>query len=517
MKMRLAVALARVGDPQDMADLHQLIRSDIERIQKGTEALLRGDRGPLANGASMRCSNWHVRAVAWLDAENADKVLLDVITEPDYETEAGWALLRLARKQNGTVPISSWVPDYWVPDYRGVWEAREGRRESVFDEECRAGYADTIKRRVQTLLDEHRDSNDPDKFNGRLKELAKILAHMDGSDSAELVMDVMALPGKWDGWTRVDALEALLRSGAELPADATLVILNPTIEHALSEGIYNNQNSYLVERCLCLLPFVDDPSKGIDRIREIVFRTNLQAYELRNLVTALGQSRSGEALAFLLELPGSVRGGLQPLAREWLAAVANLDLPESKRTLLSFIDPEITEPDSELLNESYNRELLASHIAVLARAEAEVRKRIFQLCNTELSPAKRGVVSKVLEQLATSDSILAGLNLISDSASPPLPFDLRQGVETILVERRPYGDTGHSYTLKPRSSDEIRTRLFEMVLNDGTRRQTAFALLGEIEVWRLRYGKPNTEPRHPAFETGKPWPPLEMIGVATTE
>ncbi len=174
------------------------------------------------------------------------------------------------------------------------------------------------------------------------------------------------------------------------------------------------------------------------------------------------------------------------------------------------------EPGIELLNESYNRELLASHIAALARSEAEVRERIFQLCNTTLPPTKRDVVSKVIAQLGAPDAILAGLNLIRDSASPPVPFDLRQGLETVLVKRRPYGGTGYTYTLEPRSSNEITTRLFEMVLSDKTRRQTAFALLGEIEVWRLRYGKPNTEPRHSAFETGEPWPPLEMIGTVAT-
>ena len=31
-------------------------------------------------------------------------------------------------------------------------------------------------------------------------------------------------------------------------------------------------------------------------------------------------------------------------------------------------------------------------------------------------------------------------------------------------------------------------------------------LLGHIEVWRLEYGRPTDEPRHPAIESGFPWP-----------
>lgn len=509
MKMRLALALARVGDPKDLADLHELIRSDIERVRKGREARSRGEQGPLANGAVMACDNWHVRAVAWLNLENADEVLLDVFNEPEYEIEAGWALVRLARKKVGEEERR-----HWVPNLSDIWEAREGRRESVFDEERRTRYVDAIKSRVHVLWEQRTGSEDPDSFNGRLKALAKILAHLDGRDSSELIMEILALPGEWDGWTRVEALEALLRSGAELPVDATLEILNPTIDHMLSQGLYNDQNSYLVKRCLCLLPYVDDPSKGADRIREILSQPGFPAHELRDVVTALGHSRSNEALTLLIELAGAVRGGLWLFARQWIEAVANLGLPGSKRTLLSFVDPEITEPRIELPDEYHSYELLASHIAALARAETEVRERIFQLCNTELPPNKRVIISNVIAQLGTHDAILAGLKLIRDGTSPPVPSDLRRGIETVLVERRPYGDRGYTYTLEPHSYNEIRTRLFEMVLSDEARSQAAFVLLGEIEVWRLDYGKPNTEPRHPAFETGEPWPPLETIGAA---
>jgi hypothetical protein len=374
MKMHLAMALARVGDPQDMADLHELIQSDIARVQKGCAAWLRGERGPLAQGAVMSHSNWHVRAVAWLDSEKAEGVLLDLLNEPEYEPEAGWALVRLAQKQNGAERFR-----HWVPDYSAIWETREGGGKSAFDEERRAHYADTIRKRIRTLLDERTSARESDSFNSRLKALAKILAYVDGYGSAELVMDVMALPGKWDGWTRVEALEALLRSGVGLPAEATLGILNPPIEQVLREGLYTNQNSFLIKRCLCLLPFVDDPSKGIAWIREIVSRTSFPIHELRDVITALGQSRSHEALMFLLELDSPMRSGLQHFPREWLKAIADLGFPEAKRTLLSFIDSEITEPNFELMNESYNREFLASHIAALARAEAVVREHIFQL------------------------------------------------------------------------------------------------------------------------------------------
>src|SRR5262249_36785015 len=45
MKINLAMALARVGDPEDLHHLHQLIRADIERIRRAREARARGELG----------------------------------------------------------------------------------------------------------------------------------------------------------------------------------------------------------------------------------------------------------------------------------------------------------------------------------------------------------------------------------------------------------------------------------------------------------------------------------------
>jgi hypothetical protein len=46
-----------------------------------------------------------------------------------------------------------------------------------------------------------------------------------------------------------------------------------------------------------------------------------------------------------------------------------------------------------------------------------------------------------------------------------------------------------------------------MWLTAAQRKKSALALLAQIEVWRLEYGKPNSEPRHPHFESLALWPP----------
>jgi hypothetical protein len=102
--------------------------------------------------------------------------------------------------------------------------------------------------------------------------------------------------------------------------------------------------------------------------------------------------------------------------------------------------------------------------------------------------------------------------LVEDSGNPSVPYDLQKAIKGVFLEERPYGKAGW-FTLVPQGSNEIKARLFEMATKDDCRKQSAFALLGQIEVWRLEHGRPTTEPRHPAFDSGEMWPPISKSGL----
>lgn len=89
-----------------------------------------------------------------------------------------------------------------------------------------------------------------------------------------------------------------------------------------------------------------------------------------------------------------------------------------------------------------------------------------------------------------------------------VPYELLRSIENVFLERRPYGTEGNVFTLAPRGSNALRRRLFEMAQTDPARERSAFALLGQIEAWRLEHGRPMDEPRHPAIESGSSWPLL---------
>jgi hypothetical protein len=89
-------------------------------------------------------------------------------------------------------------------------------------------------------------------------------------------------------------------------------------------------------------------------------------------------------------------------------------------------------------------------------------------------------------------------------------YGMDRGLETLFVERRPYDSSG-AFVFVPRNAEQVRARLFQMVLNDPTRRRAAFSILGQVEVWRIEYGRPPGEPHHPMIESGEPWPPLSAL------
>lgn len=319
----------------------------------------------------------------------------------------------------------------------------------------------------------------------------------------------MTLQEQGATWIRVEVLEALLLSGAPLPTEATLNILNPEIEHIRAQGVYDSNSAWSLVRCLGLLPFVQEPAIGIERIRQVISETPLWDSALRDLFGALGSSRCREALDLLTQLAGPDGSRMPEAFEEWIDAVATLSGPESTRILLSFIDSEVEGFDIPTDTARHGEgEVVVSRIVDLARLDPKVMQRIVRWCDASLPPARRLLLTKVINRLGTVEAVLAGLNLIDESSTPSVPYELRAALENVFLERRPSGTTGSSYTLEPRSSNEIRAKLFEMAFADVRRKQSASALLEQIEVWRLEYGRPSGEPRHPGFDSRQPWPPI---------
>ena len=250
--------------------------------------------------------------------------------------------------------------------------------------------------------------------------------------------------------------------------------------------------------------FTDDPSASIQRVRQLIEEKLLSMEGTRALTKALGHSRCPDAVALLRELANdNVR--VQHLGDDWVDAIAQFDSQEARDLLLSFVDPTLPPLSNELIRHHDGR--LVRRLTELAQRDAAVRQRMFDLAQENIPDAHALVLGKVLANLGTTDALLASLQLLRDDGAGGASYELHKNIEEAFVEHRPYPGSSNAVTMVPRSSNAIRSRLMEMVQNDPLRRRSAFALLSEIEKWRMWHGRPDGEPRSPKMEAGFLWPP----------
>jgi len=500
VRANLALLLAQVGGPSDIPDLRRLIEADSIRFREMMAARMKGDR----SGDSVSYVYLYIGAVTTADPEHADEVLLELLNEQQYEQVAAETLVRRARKREGPSTLGNNRLDFGK-----VWAVRDGKETEEFVEERRRRYAEAFQALVEKLLKERDAATDKRVADYRLKPIAGALAALDARLSAKLILEVMGFPGRHDGYTRVGSLESLIIAGVRLTLAEIMNVLGPTIEETRRDLSNDDQSRWLLQRCLSLLAFAEPPAEGIAKIREILSQIRLRLYQSESLVTALGASRCADAMELLMELAQPDGTGVAAIGDPWIKAVAQLGGERSDKVLLFFVDPDAKLFTAQFLPDHRDGDLLAQLLADRAEKNSQFKAELFRLANGDLDPIKRTLLAKTFARFQAEADLVAGLCVLRDDGSR-VPYDLLRSIENAFLERRPYGAEGNVFTIAPRGSNAVRKRLLEMAQADPNRKRSAFALLGQIEVWRLEYGRPTDEPRHPDIESGAPWPLLPL-------
>lgn len=492
-KANLASSISQVGKPEDMEDLIRLIRGDIDRMRRGRAARDAGDRGPLGNGAIMSYAGWHIAAVMQLDADGAEQVLIDLLSEPEYLAEAANAMAR------DFLPKSEHAFDRTFR-YDSMWAARTGQVPALTENNHRVRYAAALNAEIKRRREQGADGKPPDG----LKKLANALAIIDGRGSTETVLDVIALPRQWDEYIRIDAAERLLMSGVALPIRVAFALLDSVVQRT---GQWMQESDrYLLSRILALCAFVDNPAEGVAKIRDVIARTGFRGYQLRKLVTALGESRCDMAVDLLYELACDAQT-FEQCEDNFINAFAKLDTSRARELLVGLVDPDVG--GISLTRHLQRDDVLAARLTELASRDPKTPARLMELCERDLPEPSRHILSKLMDRLGTPEALTANLTLIDDDKQQPIPRGIWDELEGAFVGRRPYGENANTFTQHARASNDLRIRLFTMATEDKKRWRSAYSLLGEIEEWRLGHGRPTGEPRHPHFESGQLWPPKE--------
>ena len=480
-KANFASSIAQVGKPEDMADLVALIRADIERMRRGRTACAAGDLGPLGNGGNMSYACWNIAAVMHLHPAGAEQVLIDLLPEPEYLTDAAAAMAL------DFVPKPERAFDTTFR-FNLMWATREGRTPPTINDERRTRFAAALKAEIKRLLMRKQNG---DSATG-LIQLAKALATIDGRGSAAAVLDALAVPGQSDQYARLDVAERLLMAGVVLPTTIALALADSILERT-AKWMQDSDN-FLLRRILALCAFVDDPAAGIAKVRDAVRKRRLRGYDRCELVSALGESRSDAAVDLLYQLASDAQT-FEQCEESIVNAFAALDTWRARELLLGFVDPDIR--GIALTRRLHCEDVLVARLTEVAQRRLETAARLQQLCERDLPEPNRHLLSRVMGMLGTPEALAANLNLIDDANPSPVPQGIWEQLESACVERRPYGHIPNVFASHARASNELRVRLFRMSLQDPKRRKSASKLLGKIEGWRLEHGRPTGEPRHP--------------------
>jgi len=494
----LALLLARVGGPEDMSDIQRMIDADLIRFREAQEAWRKGDRSVNNTGYMFI----FLEALTTVDPSGGEAVALELLKVPEYQWVLAQQLPPKARKKQDQFSMGT-----TTIDFARLWNARAGKPNDFFHEIRRRRYADTFLDVVHVTKAEREAAEDKRPIDHRLKTLGGALAAVDARRSAELILELMELPGQWDGGTRIEALENLLVAGVQLKLDRVLKILEPSMKELQVSGVYNDQNIWLFRRFLCVLAFVEPPEQGIAKIREILSGMQFPQHEMGELVEALGASQCIAAMDLLMELAGADGKGAKAIGEPWIRAVAALGGIRSTEILLSFVDPGAKIFSEEFIPDYQEGNVLARLLAERAEAEPELKAHLFRLANTDLPIAQRTLLAKVLAHFKTKEDLVARLSVLRDDAFR-LPYELVRSMEEGFLERQPYGNTSNTFTFEPREANAVRRRLLEMAMTEPDRKRSALAWLAHIEVSRLERGRPLDEPRHPALEIGLDWPPV---------
>jgi hypothetical protein len=506
VRSQLAVAISRVGEPEDTSDIATLMASDVQRIRLGIAARARRERGLLAEGSVMRYTNRYMLAVRQLKSESEGPFLAGLLAEPEFEREVSGALVEWAKKKS--LPVTAGIEGWGdlSRDFEAIWEARSSREVKGFDEARRTLAIGYLRDHIRRLWQPESGTPVEASIVWQLRDLVKTLAVLDGRNSSTIILDVLALPLQThgtDGWRICQTLEVLLFEGATLPNEKTLALITPVIDDFTSRW-HSDNDLYLLGTSLSILPFFDDPRDGIAKLAERLDRIRVSLDGMRRVVTALGHSRCDDALDILMSIVQK-NGLAQHIGRAWINAIAALDNAKARDILMSFIDPEVPEvPGTQDLGRDVS---VPQRIAEVAVRHPDMKARILALCSAGLDHRKREVLSAVIAIFKDGKSLLASLNLLDDESYPELPYELREVVEEAFVERQPVADRSNTYTLQPRTATALRGRLIEMTKSDPERRQSALGLLAMIESWRLEYGRPVGETRNPVLGTDTAWPP----------
>lgn len=493
----VARVVERLGAPELVSVLNRMLIEDLTRWRKTREEFLASaKRGVRLNTDAHTCYKLqYSRAFAAIGGDAVAELLKSYLPDPGFYgfgLDAAGALKEILDRQQQKMterPFVSW------PDFSGV-RARSRRIE-------RQGQSDGGKSSAfaEAILSVVRDLIQPDKgkeAHNYALELACIAFGLPYGEERNTIDALLALPQALR--TRQKLLTVLALAGEIVPSEMVLDGIRSLAEEFKKRQWFSDNEWWEWEGWLKLMPFSDKPAATIDALE--LLPKPVQPWRLRGLLSALAHSPSPEAEDVLVSLPRKYEGFLGEY--DWLGALENRGIAVAGRTLLGFI----CEGAYASKPGGVDAWTLYRKLAAAMRMDPDFRTEVYQRYERNTCGPGCGVLEMAIAEGADEAGVLL---LIRNYARQGKPFDgaLHTAIRHVAVGERPSEDWVGATVSFSIDVSRLRKELFRMISGETSEAKLAKECLNAIDELRDEHGAPESEPRHPDIESGRPWP---MVG-----
>ena len=492
----IAVILGRLGQKEELPLLQQLLEADLRRWQRDRDAWLEGGRKePRPPELHMSYSIQYRRAFEAMPSAGVADAIVPYLSRPDFAAEAAFILRHVWVREHGS-PEGQEKWSRW-PDYSRVrqrFALRQGGDERPLAHPLAAAILD----RMAELLSQSGEV----AVRSILFQLANAVADMEYGNRLPLILRVLELEGAHR--SKRACLAKLAQKGERLDAGLVRAACEAALLAWQQEYWQLDQNWWMVEEWLELLALSDEPAELLGIIEKLPPRQRPRPWSLERVLRALQHSPAPNADQVLLQLP-KLAPGLDT-SPAWLEAVVAHDSEAMVETCLTVLWNPARAAEVELHIPS--GEALVERLARVFSTDKTARADLLARLETQLPAPVQRLLASVLREMADDDEVwLAALLMLSNAQRPPQHID--EMIEHRVTDRVPVEGWAHGHEIVARPAAPLRRRLFEMVLDDRQRDQSARRMLVRIDELRDEYGRPNDEPRHPWLASGMPWPLVE--------
>jgi hypothetical protein len=379
------------------------------------------------------------------------------------------------------------------PSDRNIWQNRNGfsrvaekRTERTLRPTKSSTEADAILKTVETLM----DANASDAMKKHAVALATVAMSLPHGQRPEIIKTILAN-------APVNSLEKFLRN---------LILSGETVDVKLvKQGIFDlinedkkkawlSTDNYELRSWIRLLPFTNKPGDSIKIVQSLPEQyLSLNTFE--ELIDALKFAPGDEAENVLFLLAETNLTLYKN--HNWREAVLGRGTISAAKRFVDLISSGVFDTGRST-DHWHNSKSLAN----LIEEFAELRAHIYDLLeNGPGSPGFDLLVQSVIENPDEAGLLL----LVQLEIKYKRTFASWRTVQNVITEHVPDEHWKGAYNVIVVPTIELRRKLLALT-TDGGANDAAARCLTQIDKLRDENGTPESEPRHPDLESGKPWP-----------